>query len=73
MIQTVTFCIANAENHDQNVSQEWQQLLTDQTKQNQRLLQKLIEWQNQAELYLQQAKETIKKMGFPFPDQHKNN
>ena len=69
IIVTMATCIVNAENQDKGV-REWLQVkennAEDQYKPKMRML---IQWQNQAESYLRQAKNALQSMGVSFPSE----
>jgi hypothetical protein len=62
-------CIVNAENQDKGV-REWLQVMENNAEEKYRpKMRMLIQWQDQAESYLKQAKNALQSMGVSFPSE----
>ncbi|RYL97864.1 hypothetical protein EWH99_13275 [Sporolactobacillus sp. THM7-7] len=67
IIDTLTGCINNAEREDRSVK-EWLPVMEeDADRAFKPVIRLVMRWQNQAELYLSQAKSSLAEMGIAFP------
>lgn len=67
IIQTLVACINNAENQDKKVREDLNTMEENASPEFVTFIQLIIRWQNQAESYLNQAKESLRTMGISSP------
>ncbi|HZG59243.1 MAG TPA: hypothetical protein VEY68_01785 [Anoxybacillus sp.] len=67
IVETMTDCIINAENQDKKVRDGLKIMEENATPEFKPFIKLIIQWQNQAESYLAQAKTALKSMGISFP------
>jgi hypothetical protein len=67
IVETMTACIINAENRDKQVREGLKIMEENATPDFKPFIKLIIQWQNQAESYLSQAKAALKSMGISFP------
>ncbi|NMH69404.1 hypothetical protein HF072_11515 [Bacillus sp. RO3] len=66
IVTTLATCILNAENQDQQVRAGLMVMEENAAPEFKRVIQTIIEWQEQAEAFLFQAKEAMRSMGIGF-------
>jgi isopenicillin N synthase-like dioxygenase len=69
IVETMTACIMNAENQDKKVRDGLKIMEENATPEFRSFIKLIIQWQNQAESYLTQAKTALKSMGISFEQQ----
>ncbi|WP_026581406.1 hypothetical protein [Bacillus sp. J33] len=67
IIDTMTACIINAENQDKKVREGLKTMEENASNEYKGFIRLIIRWQDQAENYLAQAKESLRTMGVSFP------
>lgn len=68
IIETMTTCIINAENRDIEVRRGLRVMEENAPAQLKPLITASIQWQEQAEATLKQAKDSLRQMGVAFPE-----
>ncbi|MFY0758952.1 hypothetical protein AB1K32_08770 [Metabacillus dongyingensis] len=67
IVETLVACIRNAENQDKNVSEGLITMEENASPEFKTFIKVIIKWQEQAESYLNQAKESLRAMGVSVP------
>ncbi|MBM7587427.1 hypothetical protein JOC86_004000 [Bacillus pakistanensis] len=67
IIATMTTCIVNAEKQDKGVREGLKVMEENASIEYKPVIRMIIRWQNQAESYLKQAKDSLQAMGVSFP------
>lgn len=67
IVETLVACIKNAENHDKNVREGLITMEQNASPEFKPFIKVIIKWQEQAESYLNQAKESLRTMGVSVP------
>jgi hypothetical protein len=69
IIDTLAACILNAEAQDKKVREGLLVMEANATPEFKPFIKLIIQWQDQAESYLKQAKESLPSMGIPLPSE----
>jgi isopenicillin N synthase-like dioxygenase len=67
IVETMTACIINAENQDKKVRDGLKMMEENASPEFKSFIKVIIQWQTQAETYLNQAKAALQSMGISFP------
>jgi hypothetical protein len=67
IVETLAACIKNAENQDKNVREGLKTMEENASPEFKTFIKVIIKWQEQAESYLNQAKEALQTMGVSVP------
>ncbi|MBD1382407.1 hypothetical protein [Metabacillus arenae] len=67
IIATMATCIVNAENQDKKVREGLNVMEKNASREFKPVIRMIIQWQNQAESTLKQAKDSLRSMGVSFP------
>ncbi|MFC3885936.1 hypothetical protein ACFOU2_21650 [Bacillus songklensis] len=67
IVETMVACIKNAENQDKKVREGLKMMEENASPEFKTFIKVIIKWQEQAESYLNQAKESLRTMGVSFP------
>lgn len=67
IVETLAACIKNAENQDKYVREGLRTMEENASPEFKPFIKIIIKWQEQAESYLNQAKESLGTMGVPIP------
>jgi phytoene/squalene synthetase len=67
IVETLAACIKNAENQDKKVREGLKTMEENASPEFKTFIKVIIKWQEQAESYLNQAKESLRTMGVSVP------